>query len=155
METTTVVSRYRATFILAILLLLLGAAAGYGAMRLSRIISLQERADATAAICASLKSQKYDALAALIDPAPVPPQVTGAFDRAAFLAQLQALDQHQGTVDGCSWRETQSDENGATYVYTLHRQKNPKAIGMLVILVHEPDDGWRISRRSQFTSTPV
>ncbi len=96
MSMTKALIRYRATLLLAIALLLLGGVAAFGAVRLRQVISLQMRADTAAAICSTLQRQQYETLANMIDPAPVPPLATGAFNPHTFETQLHALDQHQG-----------------------------------------------------------
>jgi hypothetical protein len=155
MSSTKALIRYRATVLLAISLLLLGGVAAFGAVRLRQVISLHMRADTAAAICSTLQRQQYETLANMIDPAPVPPLATDAFNPRTFEAQLHALDQHQGAVTSCAARPLQLDDESATYTFTLSRTHAAAPIGMLVILRHEPDNGWRISRRSSFTSTPV
>lgn len=147
--------RYRATLLLAVSLLALGGVAGYGTLQLRHIVVLQARTDAVAAICTSLQGQQYDALATMIDPAPVPPLATGTFDRKGLLAKLQTLDQKQGKVTSCEIRALELGDESATYLLTLRRPHTPASIGMLVIVQHEPDGAWRISRRSPFTSNPV
>ena len=148
-------ARYRVEVVLAVTLLLLGAATWYGATRLQGVIVRQERTDTAAAICATLQSRQYDALAAMIDPAPVAPGATQPFDRTAFVARLRTLEQRQGAVTSCAWRALQLDDESATYLYAMRRPHTPVPIGMLVVLRYDPDSGWRISRRSPFTSDPV
>ncbi|HEX6540968.1 MAG TPA: hypothetical protein VF040_04375 [Ktedonobacterales bacterium] len=147
--------RYRASLLLALALLLLGTAAAYGATQLQGAISRQMRADAASAICASFQNQEYDALAEMVDPAPITPVAAQTFNRKTLIAQLQSIDQHQGRVSACSWHLLQADDESATYVFSLSRPQTPVPIGMLVIFRHEPTGDWRISRRSPFTSAPV
>lgn len=155
MSITTALIRYRATILLAVSLLLLGAVAGLGAAQLGQIISRQTRADTIDAICGIYQHQAYDRLAAMIDPAPVPSLAAGVFNPTAFQAQLHTIDQQQGMVHGCAWRSLHLDDNSATYLFTLQRPHIPVPIGMMVIMRHEPDNSWRISRESLFTSKPV
>lgn len=155
MSITTALIRYRATILLAVSLLLLGAIAGLGAAQLGQIISRQMRTDTVAAICGTFQHQAYDRLATMIDPTPVPPLAAGPFNPTTFQAQLHALDQQQGLVSGCAWRPLHVDDNGATYLFTLQRPRTPIPIGMMVVMRHAPDNGWRISRESPFTSKPV
>lgn len=155
MSITKALTRYRAIVLLAISLLALGAVAGYGALQLRLVISLQLRTDTVAAICTTLRHQQYDALAAMIDPTPVTPVATGAFDAHAFQTQLHTLDLRQGEVSSCAWNALHLDDESATYIYTLHRVHVTTPIAMQVILQREPDNTWRISRSSAFTSHPV
>ncbi|HEU5347226.1 MAG TPA: hypothetical protein VFU63_01310 [Ktedonobacterales bacterium] len=155
MNTSKTLARYSATLLLAASLLLLGGAGAFGAWQLSGVISRQQRMDTAAAVCATLKSQRYDTLASMIDPTPNPPLAAGAFDQRAWLARLHTLDQQQGAVTDCTWHALELGDDSATYFYTLHRPHTPVPIGMLVVLVREPDIGWRISRRSPFTTNPV
>ena len=148
-------ARYRATLLLAATLLLLGAAGAYGARQLAYVLAREQRTDTAIAVCTTLKSQQYETLAQMIDPAPVPQLAPGAFDQHALLAQLHTLDQQQGPVTSCTWRALQLNDDSATFLLTLRRQHATAPIGTLVILERTPDIGWRISRRSPFTSKPV
>lgn len=152
---TTSLTRYRASLLLAASLLLLGGAGGYGAAQLRQIISRQQRADAIAAVCATLQRQQYETLTGMVDPAPVAPTATSPFDQQAFVAQLRALDQQEGAVARCSWHDIQVGNETASYHVSLRRPRIPLSIGLLVVLKHEPDNGWRISRQSPFTSKPL
>lgn len=155
MSTTKALVRYRATLLLALSLLLLGAVGAFGAVRLRQVIALQMRTDTVTAICSTLQRQQYEALASMIDPAPVPPLATGVFDSHAFQTKLQTLDQHQGAVNSCAWRPLQLADESGSYVFTLHRAHTTAPITTTVFLQHEPDNGWRISRQSPFASAPV
>lgn len=155
MSITRTLSAYRTTLLLAVTLLILGAVAGYGALQLRRVIALQLRADAVAAICPALQRQQYDSLASLIDPTPVAPVASKAFDSRAFQSDLRTLDQRQGNVRSCVWRPIQLSDESALYLFTLHRPHVSAPIAMQVVLQHGPDNGWRISRSSPFTSHPV
>lgn len=95
------------TVALALLLTLVGLA-GYGAALLLRE-ALAPRPPSEAAspgalsayVCAALKRQDYQGLMRYIDPAPIPPTVTDAFDPTATIAALRASDASAGVVVSC------------------------------------------------------
>jgi hypothetical protein len=155
MSITATAIKYRVTLALAMALLLLGALAGVATAQLGHIMSRQMRADTATSICTMLQHQQYVALAAMVDPAPVPPTATGAFDGDAFQTQLQTLDRQQGAVNSCAWSSLHLDDESATYQFVLSRHNPSVSSVTTVVLQHEPDNGWRISRRSAFTSKPV
>jgi hypothetical protein len=149
------IARYRATLLLAASLLLVGGASGFGAARLRGVISREARTTVIAMICPSLEKHKYETLAAMVDPAPVAPLATTSFSPRAFIAQLRIVDQREGGVSQCSWHPALFGDETASYHLLLRRPRIPVSIGLLVVLRHEPDNGWRISRSSPFTNDPV
>lgn len=149
------IARYRVTLLLAASLLLVGGASGFGAAQVRGVISREARTTVIATICPSLEKHEYGTLAAMVDPAPVAPLATRPFSARAFIAQLRIVDQRKGGVTHCSWRPAQLGDETASYHLLLRRPRIPVSIDLLVVLRHEPDNGWRISRSSPFTSDPV
>jgi hypothetical protein len=149
------IARYRATLLLAASLLLVGGASGFGAAQLRGVISREARTIAIATICPSLEKHEYDTLAAMVDPAPVAPLATRPFSPRTFIAQLRIVDQREGGVTHCSWRPALLGDETTSYHLLLRRPHIPVSIDLLVVLRHEPDNSWRISRSSPFTSDPV
>jgi len=147
--------KFRVTLVLAVTLVLLGATAGLATFQLGRIVSRQLRSDTAAEICTMLQHQQYAALTELVDPTPVPPSASGTFDAQTFQTQLQALDKQQGTVNDCSWSSLELSDESGTYQFVIRRRSPTVSSVSTVILEHEPDNGWLISRRSEFTSHPI
>ncbi|HKT37511.1 MAG TPA: hypothetical protein VJR48_04010 [Ktedonobacterales bacterium] len=147
--------KFRVTLVLAVSLVLLGTVAGVATFQLGRIVSRQVRADTAAEICTLLEHQQYTALAELVDPTPVPPSASGTFDAQKFQSQLQALDQQQGTVNDCSWSSLQLSDESGTYQIVVRRRSPTISSVVTVVLEHEPNNGWLISRSSAFVSYPV
>ena len=147
--------KFRVTLVLAVSLVLLGTVAGVATFQLGRIVSRQVRADTAAEICTLLEHQQYTALAELVDPTPVPPSASGTFDAQKFQSQLQALDQQQGTVNDCSWSSLQLSDESGTYQIVVRRRSSTISSVVTVVLEHEPNNGWLISRSSAFVSHPV
>lgn len=147
--------KFRVTVVLAVSLVLLGTVAGLATFQLGRIVSRQVRADTAAEICTMLEHQQYAALAELVDPTPVPPTASGTFDAQKFQTQLQSLDQQLGTVNDCTWSSLQLSDESGTYQLVVRRSSPTVSSVATVVLEHEPDNGWLISRSSAFVSHPV
>ena len=147
--------KFRVTLVLAVSPVLLGTVAGVATFQLGRIVSRQVRSDTATEICTMLQHQQYAALTELVDPAPVPPSASGTFDAQTFQTQLQALDKQQGTVNECSWSSLELSDESGTYQFVIRRRSPTTSSVTTVILEHEPDNGWLISRRSEFTSHPT
>lgn len=60
-------------------------------------------ASLSAFVCARLERQDYAALIPYIDPTPVPPSVTDAFDASAIIDTLRASDTRDGLVTSCAY----------------------------------------------------
>ena len=150
-----VMIKFRVALLLAASLVLLGTVAGLATFQLGRIVSRQIRSDTATEICTMLQHQQYAALVELVDPAPVPPSASGTFDAHLFQTQLQGLDQQQGTVNDCSWSSLELSDESGTYQFVVRRRSPTISSVTTVILEHEPDNGWLISRRSTFTSHPI
>lgn len=95
------------TVALALALTLVGLA-GYGAALLLReTLALRPTSVAVSPaslstfVCDTLQHQEYQRLVTSIDPAPVPPTVTDAFDPTATVAALRASDASEGKVVSC------------------------------------------------------
>lgn len=151
--------------VLALLLLMVGAAGYQAATLLQFAIAGSSGANATAAstaayVCDALKRQDYQHLAQYIDPAPVPPAVTGAFDKQAIVARLNAFDVSQGRVLSCTYAPYGSgaivSTDGATrYQLTLRRANAAgPANGTLALRQQSGGKGgWLIERDSSFLAS--
>jgi hypothetical protein len=150
------------TVVLAILLLAVGAA-GYEAANLLHFAIVPPTgvnttaASAAAFVCDALKQQDYQRLVAIIDPAPIPPAVTGAFDAHQTIAQLQAQDANAGKVVSCATAPYDSGSvvstDGATrYQLTLRRAKAATSVSGTLVLRQQSGGahGWLIERDSSF-----
>lgn len=138
------------TLVLAACLVLVGVS-GIGAQNLLRHAMRPRTAgDAAALLCTALRNRDYDTLISQIDPAPVPPAASGAFDGRALQAQLQALDTAQGPVTSCGYQLISASGTTDQFAYTIHRARTTVAIGMLVEVKRQPDGNWKITRRSTF-----
>lgn len=157
-------SALRATLLLAVLLALVGVAGG-GALNLLQHAMRVPTADDTAQlVCTAYSQQNYDLLLQQIDPAPVPPSNTGAFDANALRSQLKSLDASQGdvassgTTPGCTYKQLDFSNisvgnNALQYAFTLHRAHASKDFNLIMTLVRESDGTWKISRASNFTGS--
>jgi hypothetical protein len=136
---------------LAIALLLVGLAGFAAVGLLHRALRAPTATDEAAAVCAYLRSRDYDALASEMDPAPAGAAI-GAFDRAAFAAQLRALDQREGVVRDCALRllGPGADSGSVVFGLTVRRAGVADPLGSLVIVERVRDGGWVISRASTF-----
>ncbi len=118
--------------------------------------------DVAQLVCTAYQSQNYDVLLSVIDPTPVPPAQTTAFDsaaRSALTTTLKNLDASAGDVTSCAYQEPRSSnvpQTGATlqYVLTMRRAHVTTDIVMLITLRRQPDGGWKVSRDSDFTGIP-
>jgi hypothetical protein len=153
-------SALRLTLLLALLLLLVGLA-GAGALRLLLHAMRPPTADDTAQlVCTAFTQQNYDLLVAQVDPAPVPPAATGRFDANALRTQLTTLDGAQGKVTTCSYKQLAFSNlaSGGTslqYIFTIHRAQTSAPVSLVMILVHEADGSWKLSRGSDFLGNPA
>jgi hypothetical protein len=141
---------------LALALLLVGLA-GFAALSvLHAALRPATATDEAAAVCAYLRSQDYDALAAEMEPAPAGSS-TGTFDRTSFVAQLRALDQREGTVRACSLRLLGAGPDGTSVVFalTVRRTRVADPLGSLVAVERAPNSHWAISRASTFYDSPA
>ncbi len=150
------------TVVLALLLLAVGAAGYEAASLLHYAISASSAVNASATstaafVCDALKRQDYQQLVTYIDPAPVPPSVTGAFDARLTIAQLQSVDTNQGKVVSCATAPYGSGSivstDGATRYQLVTRRANAAtpASGALVLRRSSSGaHGWLIERDSSF-----
>ena len=150
------------TVVLAMLLLAVGAA-GYEAANLLHFAIVPTTgvnttaASAAAFVCDALKQQEYQRLVAVIDPTPIPPAVTGAFDAHQTIAQLQAQDASAGKVVSCAVAPYDSGSvvstDGATrYQLTLRRTQAATSVSGTLVLRQQSGGahGWLIERDSSF-----
>ena len=150
------------TVVLALLLLTVGAAGYEAATLLHYAITAPASVNASAAstaafACDALKRQDYQQLVTYIDPTPVPPSVTGAFDPRLTIAQLRTLDANEGKVTDCSYAPYGSGSivstDGATrYQLTLRRANAATSATGTLVLRQQTNgkSGWLIERDSSF-----
>ena len=150
------------TVVLALLLLLVGAAGYAAATLLQESITVSTRlngsASSTAAlVCDALKRQDYQRLVTYIDPAPVPPTVTGAFDPRLTIAQLRDRDTQEGDVVSCAYAPYAAGSvvsaDGATrYQLQIRRADAPVLVTGTLVLRQQSggQHGWLIGRESSF-----
>jgi hypothetical protein len=148
-------------------LLMVGAAGYEAASLLHHAIATSPSVNASAAstasfVCDALERQDYQRLVSYIDPAPIPPTVTGAFDPRATLTQLQTLDANDGKVVACATALYGSGSivstDGATrYQLTLRRAKAATPASGTLALRQQSGGahGWLIERDSSFLSPSV
>lgn len=150
------------TVVLALLLLSVGLA-GYEAATLLQFAiagssAVNRSAASTAAlVCDALERQDYQRLTLYIDPSPVPPAVTGAFDKQATIVRLNALDVSQGRVVSCSYAPYSSGSiistDGATRYQLTLRRANAAAPSKGTLALRQQTGGsagWLIERDSAF-----
>lgn len=148
------------TVVLALALLAVGAASYQAAslLQYAATTPLNATAASTAAlVCDTLKRQDYQRLALYIDPAPVPPAVTTAFDARTILNQLRALDTQDGAVLDCSATPYNSQSvvstDGATrYQLSLRRAKATQPSSGTLVLRQKSGGArlWLVGRDSSF-----
>lgn len=149
-------SAMRSTLLLAVLLTAVGVGGG-GALKLLEHAMRVPTADDTAQlVCTAYTHQNYDQLIQVIDPAPVAPTNTGAFDANTLRGQLNSLDVSQGDVSGCTYKQLDFTNIAAgsptlQYSFVLHRTGTSRSFDLIMTLVHESDDTWKVSRASNFT----
>jgi hypothetical protein len=167
----------RLALVFALILLALGVGAGASVSLLVHAIAEPPPvAQSTAAagdkiaqdigdqVCAAYVTQNYDALVSLIDPAPVPPSVPGAFDagaRAALETNLKALDSSPGKVTKCTssgpTTGTGVTEGKSIYKLVMTRSAGQKLTTFThtIITVKQPDGTLKIERDSDFHGIPT
>ncbi len=150
------------TVVLALLLLAVGAAGYEAASLLHYAISPPPAANSTAAgaaafVCDALKRQDYTRLVTYIDPAPIPPTITTAFDPRLTITQLQQFDANEGKVVSCATAVYGSGSvistDGATrYQLTLRRANAAAPLNGTLALRQQTGSahGWLIERTSSF-----
>lgn len=155
------------TVVLALALLAVGVAGYQAAMLLTTAVYGPTGVSASSSnlanyVCFALLRQDYQRLGAYIDPAPIPPAVTGTFDARTTLARLRTLDTDQGVVTACSVApygagRVVSSDGSVSYRLTLRRAKAAgPASGALVLRERTtaPPD-WQIERDSSFLIAPA
>lgn len=136
---------------LALALLLAGVGGVGFDLALRAALRAPTAVDEASAVCDDLRSQRYDALAAEMDPTPDGANA-GPFDRTAFVAALRDLDQREGTVRACSLRLLGNGADGASVLFsmTVRRTRVADPLGSMVVVRRETRGGWAISRASTF-----
>lgn len=148
-------TRLRVTIVLALLLILVGVAAA-GAVRLLEHAMRAPTADDTAQlVCTAFQHQDYSLLLQQIDPAPVPPAASDKFDATILRQQLMSLDASQGVVTSCRYNQLNTNVNPLQYDYTLRRARTTAPITLLVLIQHESDGTWKVSRGSNLIGTQI
>lgn len=142
---------WRVTLLLALALSL----AALGALGVDRVLRWSLRSptvgDEASAACAYLLNGNYAVLAGEMDPVPDGAS-TGPFDRATFTAGLRALDARDGRVTSCALRQMGSNDSAPVVIFamTVRRAHLSYPLGSLVVVRHEADGRWLISRASTF-----
>ena len=168
----------RLALVFALLLLALGVAAGASVSLLVHAISgpppvtqpAGSAGDKPAVedignqVCDAYVTQNYDALVTLIDPAPVPTSVPGAFDagaRAALETNLKALDSSPGKVTKCTSSGptpgTGAAEGKSIYKLVMTRGTGQKVTTFThtIIAIKQSDGALKIERDSDFHGVPA
>jgi hypothetical protein len=131
--------------------------AGYGAVRAADILqhsmSVTGPIDVVTAACSAYKSQNYALLTQKIDPAPVPPALTDAFNPNVVQTQLKALDKIQGTVDSCQPGQSATAGDELQYSISVQRTHHPLPITVVLVLRRAQDGAWKISRETNFAGS--
>jgi hypothetical protein len=140
---------------LVLLLTLIGLAGGIAVRFLIHAMRPQTTDDLAQLVCTAFEQQNYDLLTQRIDPRPVPPTATGAFDPTALRSQLKTLDSQAGDVTACDYQRLRySTVSGASnklqYAYTLRRAHTSGTLSMLIIIQSDGSGGYTISRASNF-----
>jgi hypothetical protein len=141
------------TLALAVVLALAGLGAVHGAELLAFAMRVSGPDDVATIACTAYTTQRYPLLTQRIDPAPVPPAVTGAFNPASVETQLRALDKTQGIVQRCDLGRFSGGDPAAQYPITLWRAHAPLAATIVLLLRHEPNGAWMISRATNFAGS--
>lgn len=122
----------------------------------------------SAFVCARLEARDYARLIPYIDPTPISPNVTDAFDASATITALRARDASDGRVTSCDFApytpgSVVSIPDAAYEQLTLRRANTPTPIVTSLTLAQATDaqgGGWLIERDSEFllalaTATPT
>lgn len=168
----------RLALVFALLLLALGVAAGASVSLLVHAIAGPPPAAQLAGsagdkpavedignqVCDAYVTQKYDALVRLIDPAPVPPTASGAFNaaaQAALEAELKARDNSPGKVTKCTSSGptpgTGAAEGKSIFKLVMTRVLNQKLTSFThtIIAIKQTDGSFKIERDSDFLGIPA
>jgi hypothetical protein len=168
----------RLALVFALLLLALGVAAGASVSLLVRAIAgplpVAQPASSTGGtpavedignqVCDAYVTQKYDALVSLIDPAPVPPSVPGAFNagaQAALETNLKAIDSKTGKVTKCTSSGptpgTGATEGKSIYKLVMTRTLAQKltTFNHTIIVIKQTDGILKVERDSDFSGIPA
>ena len=153
-------NRGRLALVMTLALAVLLAGAGFGAVRAAELLQhamhvLLTPTDLARATCTAYTTQTYALLTAQIDPTPIPPANSDAFNPAAVATQLRAVDKIQGTTQRCDIGQFSATGSTGQYSFTLHRTHVQSAIALVLILREQSDGSWKISRETNFTGAPA
>lgn len=160
----TVVARGRtsvlaSTLVLALALVLVGAGGVKAAGLLQHAMRPQTASDIAAMACTALQSRNYSMLVGAVNPAPVPPNATSAFNATALMGQLRALDRGSGAVVRCTYQQisyVHASAHGAlaNFALTVTRAHGSNANGILLVVAQQPSGTWQITRASDLIGAP-
>jgi len=155
---------------LFIVLMLLGGAGAGSYLLLQQVTRNPTAADVAQRVCTAYTTQNYQLLIDQIDPAPVAGQnslSTGVSSSGPFNSQvkselvdtLKALDASAGPVTSCqqhqlAFKGTSAQPTSIQFVFTMHRADTPKVTYSAVMNFVRSTGTWKITRDSNFTSTP-
>lgn len=150
--------RRRSAMAITLALAVLLALAGFGAVRAAELLQhamhvIEAPADLARTTCTAYTTQNYPLLTAQIDPRPVPPADSDAFNPAVVQTQLRALDKIQGPTQRCDVGKVATNGTSGQYSLTLQRARHTGAITLTLILRQQSDGSWRISRETNFAGT--
>lgn len=111
--------------------------------------------DIARATCTAFTSQNYALLTQQIDPTPVPPANSDAFNPAAVQTQLRSIDKIEGPAQHCEVGQFTANGTTGQYSVTLQRANHPGTIALVLILRQQRDGSWRISRETNLAGTPA
>lgn len=155
---------------LFIVLMLLGGAGAGSYLLLQQVTRNPTAADVAQRVCTAYTTQNYQLLIDQIDPAPITGQnslPTGVSSSGPFTSQvkselvdiLKALDASAGPVTSCqqhqlAFKGTSAHPTSIQFVFTMHRADTPKVTYSAVMNFVRSNGTWKITRDSNFTSTP-
>ena len=155
---------------LFIVLMLLGGAGAGSYLLLQQVTRNPTAADVAQRVCTAYTTQNYQLLIDQIDPAPVAGQnalPTGVSSSGPFNSQvkselvdtLKSLDASAGPVTSCqqhqiAFKGTSARPTSIQFVFTMRRADTPKVAYSAVMNLVRSNSTWKITRDSNFTSTP-
>lgn len=148
-------TKLRVTIVLALLLVLVGVAAAGALKLLEHAMRAPTANDTAQLVCTAFQRQDYNLLTQQIDPTPVPPAASDNFDATTLHQQLMSLDTSQGAVTSCKYSQLNTNVNPLQYDYTLRRERTASPITLIILIVHERDGTWKISRGSNLIGTQL
>lgn len=140
-------SALRLTIFLLLVILLVGLAGAEAFSLLQYAMRLPTADDIAQIVCTSYQTRNYDLLIKQIEPETAHPPTTD-LSNSALKQQLQALDSASGNVTACSYSSEQISTGEVQYIFRVKRARVPQPGSLLLLLMHEPDGSWKISRGS-------